>query len=236
MGFFGPCTLRLKLFIQDCWRNKYDWDVQLPPNFVALWTKLYLEATEILNVEIPRHLCDFPENAKALLHIFCDASKDAYACAPYLTFFDANSGFSNSALIYAKTRAAPKSQIQTKIVNLENTKPITCKELSIPRLGLMAVTIGKRAENFLVSKLDLKLDSTVIWTDATTILQWLNSATIQPKFVQNRLVEIRRTPNLFVQHVPTEQNPADIASRGSRTTNLSTLWWKGPMWLPHENL
>lgn len=226
LGLFTPCTLELKLFIQECWKGEYDWDSPLPADFVARWLKLYQESLEIPKCAIPRRYWEFPSVGKISLHIFCDASKKAYACCAYLTYFDDKSCSSASALVYAKARAAP-------VAKKKNTS-----EMTIPRLELLAVLIGKRTSNFLKAELDLKIERTVLWTDATTVLQWLNSSAVLPKFVENRISEIRRTPDLIIRHVPTNQNPADVATRGCVPLSLinDDLWWKGPSWISHEGL
>ena len=56
-------------------------------------------------------------------------------------------------------------------------------------------------------------------------------------FVANRIGEIQiSTEPVQWQHVPTEQNPADLCSRGSSPSELaeSPLWWDGPEWLRKE--
>ena len=46
----------------------------------------------------------------------------------------------------------------------------------------------------------------------------------------NREQKIRQQPQIQWRHVPTTDNPADLASRGGQVTNAE-LWWNGPTWL-----
>ena len=57
-----------------------------------------------------------------------------------------------------------------------------------------------------------------------------------PVFVSNRLREIKSLPKVCFKYVPTEDNPADMATRGKTLQELSiSIWWKGPHWLvDHE--
>ena len=49
---------------------------------------------------------------------------------------------------------------------------------------------------------------------------------------------ISLNPDAVWNHVNTQQNPADIASRGATLAQLyeSTLWWHGPIWLQNIDL
>ena len=73
------------------------------------------------------------------------------------------------------------------------------------------------------------------WTDFTIALHWLSRLHKTRKtFVQNRVSEIQKIqPRSDWKHVPSEENPADLASRGCSANVLvkSTLWWSGPSWL-----
>ncbi len=110
--------------------------------------------------------------------------------------------------------------------------------LSIPKLELLGVWIGKRLAVFLRDAIDLGISETILWTDATTVLQWLNSTTVLPLFIHNRISEIRRTPGISIRHTSGKQNPADLATRGENPKGLSknNLWWCGPTWLTCETI
>lgn len=47
----------------------------------------------------------------------------------------------------------------------------------------------------------------------------------------NRVRKIRVHGDVVWRHVPTQDNPTDLASRGGLVTEESQLWWKGPEWL-----
>ncbi|UYV75423.1 hypothetical protein LAZ67_13000216 [Cordylochernes scorpioides] len=72
-------------------------------------------------------------------------------------------------------------------------------------------------------------------TDATIVLAWIKTiARTLPTFVGNRVSEIQTSRQIQEwRHVPSGENPADLASRGVLGSMIgsSRLWWKGPSWL-----
>ena len=49
--------------------------------------------------------------------------------------------------------------------------------------------------------------------------------------------EILKKKDITFQYIASNQNPADIATRGSSVFELSqsTLWWHGPSWLQEDD-
>ena len=76
------------------------------------------------------------------------------------------------------------------------------------------------------------------WCDSTIVLSWLDGNPKRFKtYVGNRLSTILSyLPPSTWHHVPTQDNPADCASRGLSPSELVThsLWWDGPPWLREE--
>ncbi|KAI8432406.1 hypothetical protein MSG28_004803 [Choristoneura fumiferana] len=170
---------------------------------------------DLLTVSVPRHVFG-SSPAACELHCFVDASQEAYAACVYVRTTD----YSNCVtvkLLCAKTRVSP------------------LKVMTIPRLELSAALLGAR----LVAKVSEALRCTIhkktFWSDSTITLGWIKT---QPKllktFVCNRINEIHELTNRNSwRHVPTEMNPADMASRGVDPSHLlnSSLWWEGPDFL-----
>ena len=79
--------------------------------------------------------------------------------------------------------------------------------------------------------------SVFAWSDSTTVLHWLDNLPGKwQTFVANRVSQIQEIiPRKNWYHVPTELNPADLASRGVPVTQFiaSDLWWNGPEYLHH---
>lgn len=67
------------------------------------------------------------------------------------------------------------------------------------------------------------------------VLFWLRKAPSAAKtYVANRVAETSQLTKLSTwRHVPTKDNPADMASRGVSADNIvnATLWWEGPTWI-----
>ena len=80
--------------------------------------------------------------------------------------------------------------------------------------------------------LGLPLSSMYAWTDSTIVLAW-NPRRFKV-YVGNRIAQILElTTASCWNHVASEDNPADCASRGMFPSELLThdLWWCGPSWL-----
>ena len=70
------------------------------------------------------------------------------------------------------------------------------------------------------------------WQDSTLALHWIREGgSAYKQFVANRVNKIRDKEYIQWRHVGTDQNPADIGSRGCQADKLSELWFKGPEWL-----
>lgn len=77
------------------------------------------------------------------------------------------------------------------------------------------------------------------WSDSKVVIAWLSSGSTEKwkPFVRNRVNAITETiPGNKWNYVKSEQNPADIVSRGCdyKTLMKSQLWFNGPEWLKRE--
>ena len=151
-----------------------------------------------------------PEQVQYRLVCFCDASAKAYATAVYLhqSFDDT----CKADLIFSKTCLAP-----------QNT--------TIPRLELLAVLIGIQALKFVLKELYLNISGKTVFTDSLCVLYWLQTNKPFSVFVTNRLKEIKSLEETVFNHVSSEDNPADLATRGKSPQELTSIWWNGPVWL-----
>ena len=103
--------------------------------------------------------------------------------------------------------------------------------LTIPRLELisarMTTNLVKNVQNALQN---LPGPTIYGWLDSTVALYWIQSEGQYRHFVANRASKIKQHPEIIWRHVPTKDNPADIASRRGSLSERP-LWWNGPEWL-----
>ncbi|GFU31436.1 uncharacterized protein NPIL_147161 [Nephila pilipes] len=94
----------------------------------------------------------------------------------------------------------------------------------------MAAVIGARLFSSLKQALKLPYIKTYFWTDSFTVLTWITRREQWSVFDTNRISEIRKlTTSEDWLHISTDQNPADILSRGCGPKQLQKCkWWQGP--------
>ena len=83
LQFLSPFLVRAKILMQEIWRAGLDWDDNLPSDLATKWKNWATELSQLSHVAIPRCLRLANPN-KMELHLFSDASKDAYASVAYL--------------------------------------------------------------------------------------------------------------------------------------------------------
>ena len=107
------------------------------------------------------------------------------------------------------------------------------KDLTTPRLELVSAHMAANLHvvtNVRNALKDLPEPIVYGWLDSTVALHWILGNGQYRQFVANRVRKIREHPEIRWRHVPTFDNPADLASRGGQVTNVG-LWWNGPTWL-----
>ena len=213
LQFLAPFTVRAKVLMQEIWMAGVDWDDKLPENLKVKWKKWVSELPQLSNVAVPRCLRRaYPDSIE--LHLFSDASNEAFASVAYLVCRYQDSSPS-SRLIASKCRVSPM------------------KTITIPRLELMGAVLSSRlAQNILKV---ITVDRIIFWTDSENVWYWVRNQSREFKpFVANRIGEIQRTssPDQW-RHVPGTVNPADLPTRGLSAMALaeSEVWMEGPAFL-----
>ena len=100
--------------------------------------------------------------------------------------------------------------------NIIASKSHLAKEkLSIPRLELVATHMAATlTDNIKTALTNLNTRNVFGWTDGTVVLHWLEKNGNYNKFVNNRVDKIKKKDYIIWRHVPTNEDPAHIGSRG----------------------
>ncbi|GFW30223.1 integrase catalytic domain-containing protein [Trichonephila clavipes] len=225
LGFLGPVIAKAKVFLQQLWQCKLDWDDVLPNSIANEWREFVTTLKCIKEVKINRFIMA-DNNVRIVLQGFADASEAAYPVAAYgavvyLQCFLHN-GVAKVSILASKSRVAP------------------IRVIFIPRLELCACVLLAQLVRKIRSTLRLNISDTVLHTDSTIALAWLNTPANRLKtFVANCVAKVQELTEGFQwNHVPSVLNPADLVSRGLRPCDLPNLrlWWHGPQFLEKGKL
>ena len=225
LGYAIPVILKAKLLIQQLWKRGTVWTDLLTEEERDVWLKWLTNLPLLEQLKFPRVLKPGLETEweSVQLHVFCDASKDAFASVAYIRV-----SYKDKRPVYTNFVAAKN-----------NIAPIKVKR-TIPKLELMSIEQGSRLAEALTSPecLDIPKAEVTLWSDAKTALQWLrmDSSTLI-LLIHNYCNKVKaRYPITQIRWVPGLENPADIATRPISVEDLVSqkAWTYGPEWLKDD--
>ncbi|KAK2578790.1 hypothetical protein KPH14_012728 [Odynerus spinipes] len=215
LGLASPVVIRAKMFLQELWLQKLNWDDPLPPQLKSKWLLIKTDLTSLAKLSVPRWFNTLTDTT-VTLHGFADASQFATAAVIYLVINSPSTG-AKASLVISKTKVAP------------------LKRLTIPRLELSSTLLLSKLMQHVRVTLPTNVSHTYMWTDSQVSLTWIKThPSLWKDYVRNRVIQIQElSQNAHWRHVPGTQNPADCASRGISAEQLASheLWWTGPPWL-----
>ena len=132
-----------------------------------------------------------PANSPTQLFVFSDASLQAYGAVAFI------SDNKHVSFVKAKSRVVP------------------LKQLSLPKLELMAAIVAARPSKFISDALHSMNLTLHLWTDSQIVLYWLHNSKKLDTFVIHRVTEILQlTGDAKWNFCPTTDNPTDLLTRG----------------------
>ncbi|XP_058817217.1 uncharacterized protein LOC131680521 [Topomyia yanbarensis] len=222
LGLLASFLVHGKIMMQDVWRAKIQWDERINDQIYERWKRWISLFHKIRELKIPR--CYFQNSntstySSTQLHIFVDASEDAYSAVAYFRV-EIQKEIFQCALVAAKTKVAP------------------IQHVTIPRLELMAAALGVRLANFVVAGHSISISKTIFWSDSRTVLAWISSEHRRYRqFVACRVGEILLSTNANDwRWVPSKLNVADEATKWGKGPcfDLFSRWYQGPEFLYHD--
>ena len=79
------------------------------------------------------------------------------------------------------------------------------------------------ADNIKTALTNLNIRNVFGWTDSAVVLQWSEKNGNYNQFVNNRVNKIKDKDYITWRHVPTNENPEDIGSRGVYGNQIPSL-------------
>lgn len=216
-GCIGPVIVTAKVIMQRTWKAKpgeLDWDKAVPDDIAKDWMRYQAQLPALVNIRIPRWLGIGPGSCFSL-HGFADASELAYG-----------------AVVYVRVERVT----ETKCMLLSSRSRVaTAKLVTTPRLELSAADLLGELMQAVKGACGFDFIRTSCWTDSSIVLNWMSKDPDTLKlFVHNRIQRIREsTADCEWRHVSSQDNPADLLSRGVAPAELQAnkKWWHGPNWL-----
>ncbi len=225
LGFVCPLMLEARIFLQSLWVKDFGWQDKITQEEIEQWNKWLPNLARLKELQFPRVLLPgLPGNfADLQVHVFSDASKEAYAAVAYVRLRYSDSGEVYTNFIQAKNKIVPKKIKRT-----------------IPKLELQSIELASCLARHVATPLEHDVRKITLWSDSKTALQWLRMDPNQLQvLVHNYVNKIHKHHDIkMIRWVPGEENPSDIATRQKgfdEYYDRIDLWTYGPQFLKCES-
>lgn len=198
LGFIPPVTIQGKIILRNLVSETTDCDEILSNDFREQWEKWKdsLKACEDLMISRTLVPASLLHAARVKLHTFSDASELAIAAVSYVRVVSKD-GSRHTGFVMGKAKVAPKHGT------------------TIPRLELCAAVLAVEVAESIQRNLDHPLYNLQFYSDSKVVLGYINNQTRRfYVYMANRVQRIRKStiPEQW-KYVPTQKNPADLATR-----------------------
>lgn len=129
LGLLGPFIVRVKILFQDIRKANLGWDQDVGPELGKRWQVWYGELPALNGIKMDRRALKGSGVMKHELHVFCDASKQAYCAVAYLRTIH-EKGQTTTTTLLAKSREALLKQLTVPCLVISSANRITIWKVS----------------------------------------------------------------------------------------------------------
>ena len=203
LGLISPVTLTVKDMYREACDLKLSWVEQLTEPLRTKWIKWSENLPQ--KFAVSRSIPVFKDEILSVdLYVFGKASLKDVSAVLYAVAHQKDGR--NQGILAAKSRLLRQT-------------------LTVPRLELVAAHMATNLMEKTRSALKkYPVDRCYAWTDSTVVLCCLKTKHRYKEFVINRVLKINEKNYIAWRYIPTQQNPADIGSRGCKGNKIQELW------------
>ena len=219
LGFLSPILHKGRLIFQESTREALGWDDPVPEHIDTAWRKWVSSLASVGKLCFPR--CIMPSeylSSYVELHSFSDGGLYGYGAVCYIRMVSYNTGSIRVVLVSGKSRLCPMKQV------------------SVPRLELCGAVESVKLSVMIKNEMTIKVSRCIYWTDSKILIAYLRNEHKRFKvYVANRVgIVLRHSSAGQWLYVPSQENPADVTTKGCTVSDLPESWINGPDFLHHH--
>ena len=246
LGLIAPYLIKGRIYLRELVSLQLDWDTPIPQESIKQWHDYLIDMVSVKAITFPRAIVtDYVLGRPEVLGFF-DASDVCYAAVIYIRYQLNQPDQWHVSVLTSKARVVPSSGLTT------------------PRSELSGTVMLSRLVTRVVNSLSIIPQRIILFGDSSCVIASLEeTCNSMLPFFSNRVLEITNameswgsasetdglseTPKNVteslaadttlvdkVYHVPTDQNPADLPTRGNvpwDSLGPDSIWQNGLEWM-----